>query len=260
MFFIDVQGTLIDDHTKLPIAGAVAFIDHLNRKKIPYMVITNSTKNPSHEFLAYLQSIGLAIPSSHYLDPLMVLENHIPLGTKIAAYGSESFLAVVKAMGYVVDFTTPNVVLVAIKEDFSGEEYAQMIGFLLGGATLIGMHETSLYAKNHKRYPGVGAILTMLQTATSVPYSVVGKPSVTFFETALASLAHQHAGVRFSDVTLISDDITGDILPAQGLGMRGIFVLSGKYRTREEILPQLRVQPDGVYQDMEALGEELWKH
>ncbi len=260
MFFVDVQGTLIDDHTKMPIRGAVAFIDHLNREKIPYMVITNSTKHPSHEFLAYLHSIGLAIPPSHYLDPLMVLENHIPLGTKIAAYGSKPFLAVLCTMGYVLDFVAPEVVLVAIKEDFSGEEYAQMIGFLLGGAALVGMHETSLYAKNHKRYPGVGAILKMLETATSVPYSVVGKPSITFFETALEALAKQCAKVHFSDVTIISDDVTGDILPAQALGMGGIFVLSGKYRTREEILPQLRVQPHGIYQDMEALGEELWKH
>lgn len=260
MFFIDVQGTLIDDHTKLPIAGAVAFIDRLNATQTPYMVITNSTKNPSHEFLAYLNSIGLAISPSHYLDPLMVLENHIPLGTTIAAYGSNPFLAVVQSMGYVLDFVAPEVVLVAIREDFSGEEYAQMIGFLLGGASLMGMHETSLYAKNHKRYPGVGAILAMLETATSVPYSVVGKPSVTFFETALEALAKQCAGVNFSDVTIISDDVTGDILPAQALGMQGIFVLSGKYRSREEILPQLRVQPDGVYEDMEAVGEALWRH
>lgn len=260
MFFIDVQGTLIDDTTKLPIHGAIEFIDHLNSSNIPYMVITNSTKYPSQKFLAYLNSIGLTIPHTHYLDPLMVLEDHIGKNKRIAAYGSEEFLRVLESMGYILDFVTPDVVLVAIKENFTHDEYAQMIEFLLGGSELIGMHETSLYAKNSKRYPGVGAILKMLECATSVPYSVVGKPSTAFFESALVLLSHQKEGVTFGDVTIISDDVTGDIIPAQTLGMHGIFVLSGKYRNAAEILPQLSVQPDAVYPDMQAVLEGLWKH
>lgn len=260
MFFIDVQGTLIDDVTKLPLCGAVDFIDYLNHSHIPYMVITNSTKYRSEEFLAYLNSIGLAIPKSHYLDPLMVLEKHISYDKKIAAYGAEEFLKVLKSMGYSLDFTTPDVVLVAIKENFLADEYAQMIEFLLKGAELIGMHETSLYAKNFKRYPGVGAILKMLEFATSTSYSVVGKPSTPFFETALALLSQQHEGMTFRDVTIISDDVTGDLIPAQALGMRGVFVLSGKYRSVEEIVPQLRVKPDMIYPNMQGVLEGLWKH
>jgi NagD protein len=257
MYFIDVQGTLIEDHTKLPIRGAVEFIDHLNSSKIPYMVITNSTKNPSVEFLGYLNSIGLNIPKSHYLDPLMVLEEHIAKNEKIAAYGSDEFLNVLKSMGYTLDFASPDIVLVAIKENFTPDEYAQMIEFILGGSKLIGMHETSLYAKNHKRYPGVGAILKMLEFATQRPYSVVGKPSETFFCSALDALNHQGSHYSFSDVSIISDDVTGDILPAQELGMKGIFVLSGKYRVAEEIIPNLKVQPNAVYADMKAVLESL---
>ena len=180
MFFIDVQGTLIDDNTKLPLRGAIEFIDYLNQFSVPYVVITNSTKYVSETFLKYLNSVGLNIPSDHYLDPLMVLEARISKDKKIAAYGSEEFLHVLGSMGYILDYNTPNVVLVAIKEDFMADEYAAMIEFLLGGCELIGMHETSLYVKNHKRYPGVGAILKMLEFATSTHYFVVGKPSTSF--------------------------------------------------------------------------------
>ncbi|MDD2829750.1 MAG: HAD-IIA family hydrolase [Sulfuricurvum sp.] len=257
MYFIDVQGTLIDDHTKLPIRGAVEFIDHLNSSKIPYMVITNSTKNPSVEFLAYLNSIGLNIPQRHYLDPLMVLEEHIAKNETIAAYGSDEFLNVLKSMGYALDFASPDVVLIAIKENFTSDEYAQMIEFILGGAKLIGMHETSLYAKNHKRYPGVGAILKMVEFATQRSYTVVGKPSRAFFKASLEGLNQQGVHHSFSDVTIISDDVTGDILPAQELGMKGVFVLSGKYRVAEEIIPNLKVQPDAIYADMQAVLESL---
>ncbi len=44
MYLIDVQGTLIDDKHKLPINGAIKFIDNLNYKSIPYVVVTNNTK------------------------------------------------------------------------------------------------------------------------------------------------------------------------------------------------------------------------
>jgi NagD protein len=259
MYFIDVQGTLIEDNSKLPTRGAVAFIDYLNAHYIPYMVITNSTKNPSDEFLGYLNSIGLNIPREKYLDPLMMLESHIDKTKKIAAYGSEPFLDVVRSMGYHLDYTFPDAVLVAIKENFLPDEYAQMIEFLLSGAALIGMHETTLYVKNHKRYPGVGAILKMLEFATSTPYTVVGKPSVPFFEEALSRLAEQKEGAQFRDVTIISDDVKGDLIGAQNLGMKGVFVLSGKYRSSEEIIPSLKPQdrPAEIYSDMQGILERL---
>ncbi|MEW5832379.1 MAG: HAD-IIA family hydrolase [Campylobacterota bacterium] len=259
MYFIDVQGTLIEDNTKQPVRGAVAFIDRLNTEGTPYMVITNSTKNPSDEFLGYLNAIGLAIPPEKYLDPLMMLESRIGKSEKIAAYGSEPFLNVVRAMGYMLDYRCPDAVLIAIKEDFTAEEYAQMIEFLLAGARLIGMHETSLYVKNHKRYPGVGAILKMLEFATSVPYAVVGKPSGPFFDEALRRLRLQHPGARYADVTIISDDVKGDLVGAQKLGMKGVFVLSGKIRNADEILPSLdpAERPSAVYSDMQEVLEKL---
>lgn len=259
MFFIDVQGTLIEDNTKLPTRGAVAFIDYLNANSIPYMVITNSTKNPSEEFLGYLNSIGLHIPREHYLDPLMLLEEYIAKTDKIAAYGSEPFLGVVQSMGYTLEYTAPDVVLVAIKENFTPDEYAQMIEFLLAGAKLIGMHETTLYVKNHKRYPGVGAILKMLEFATSTPYTVVGKPSIPFFSEALQRIQMQKPGIGYADITIISDDVKGDLIGAQELGMRGVFVLSGKYRSADEILPSLNPseRPAAVYADMQEVLENL---
>lgn len=259
MFFIDVQGTLIEDNTKLPVRGAIAFIDYLNTSRIPYMVITNSTKNPSEEFLGYLNSIGLAIPRDHYLDPLMLLERHIGKNEKVAAYGSEPFLRVVEGMGYTLEYCRPDVVLIAIKEDFTADEYAQIIEFLLSGARLIGMHETTLYVKNHKRYPGVGAILKMLEFATSAPYTVVGKPSRPFFDEALRLIRMQQGGIEYNDLTIISDDMKGDITGAQALGMKGIFVLSGKIRNADEILPSLKPSehPAAVYADMQEVLENL---
>ena len=260
MYFIDVQGTLISDTDKSPIRGSIEFIDILNKNKIPYMVITNNTKKASKDFYAYLKSIGFNFEFEKYLDPLMLLESRLNKEA-VAAYGAEEFLNVLKKMGYTLDYKNPKAVLVAIKEDFSADEYAQMIDFLLKGASLVGMHETSIYAKNNKRYPGVGAILKMLEFATSCTYDVVGKPSVSFYNEALKMLQLQEKSAKFSDITIISDDVKGDLGGAKEMGMKTIFVTSGKYKSADEIVPFLKpeLKPDYVYADMQEILEERWK-
>ena len=258
MYFIDVQGTLISDKDKSPIAGSREFIQMLNDTNTPYMIITNNTKKNSYDFYNYLQSIGFEFSFKKYLDPFLLLEKKVSKES-IAAYGSVEFLNTLLAKGYVFDYNTPKTVLIGTKEDFLSEEYAQMIDFLLAGASLVGMHETSLYAKNQKRYPGVGAILKLLEFATSTEYTVVGKPSEAFYSEALLRLQSQVSGVRFEDITIISDDVKGDLCGAKELGMQTIFVTSGKYKTAEEIVPSLEKQlrPDHVFLNMQAILESL---
>ena len=170
----------------------------------------------------------------------------------VAGYGAKEFLDTLQTMGYTLDYTNPKTVLVAIKEDFTSDEYAQMIDFLLSGAKLVGMHETSIYAKNNKRYPGVGAVLKLLEFATSVSYDVVGKPSVAFYNEALNRLKLQDASAEFSKITMISDDVKGDLGGAKELGMKSVFVTSGKYKSADEIVPFLddKLKPDEIFEDI----------
>jgi len=256
LYFIDVQGTLISDSDKSPIRGSREFIAKLESEKTPYMIITNNTKKASHDFYEYLQSIGFSFSFEKYLDPLMLLDGRVEKDA-VAAYGADEFLNTLVTMGYKLDYKNPKTVLVAIKEDFSADEYAQMIEFLLSGASLVGMHETSIYAKNGKRYPGVGAILKLLKFATSVEYDVVGKPSIAFYKEALLRLDTKTKS--FKEITIISDDVKGDLGGAKELGMKTIFVTSGKYKSADEIVPFLKeeLKPDLIYADMQEILEKI---
>ena len=258
MYFIDVQGTLISDADKSPIRGSIEFIDSLNRSQTPYMIITNNTKKASQDFYKYLNSIGFNFSFDKYLDPLMLLEGRVEKSS-VAAYGATEFLNTLVNMGYSLDYENPKTVLVAIKEDFSADEYAQMIDFILSGASLVGMHETSIYAKNNKRYPGVGAVLKLLEFATSCSYTVVGKPSIAFYEESLKGLQKQNSDANFSDITMISDDVKGDLGGAKEMAVKTIFVTSGKYKTAQEIVPFLEenLKPDLIFSDMQEILEKI---
>lgn len=264
MYFVDVQGTLISDEAKLPIPGAIETIEYLNSHHIPFMIVTNNTKKPSLEFLANLQSIGFAIQATQYIDPLMLLSKRLK-EKNIAAYGDEQFLETLQSMGYKLDFDRPATVVIGVKKDYTSEVFAEIIDFLLKGANLLGMHETTLYAKDQKRYPGTGAILKMLEAATNVPYEVVGKPSLAFYEAAKQMLETACKKViDYPMIAMISDDVKGDLVGAKALSMRTAFVLSGKYRKASEIIPFIdkSMHPDFICKDMSEIleliqGEEL---
>jgi NagD protein len=221
-FFIDVQGTLIDDKNFLPLPGAVEFINYLNKNNIPFILITNNTKKENLK--EYLKNLGFKF--KNYLDPLMVVNKFI--NGSIAPFGNSEFVKIMKK-NFKIDFDNPDNVILGIKV-YSSDEIADIIEYLIRGANLIGMHKTSLYRKNNKRYPGLGAILEMLKYATNKNYEVVGKPSLNFFEAARIKIS-----LNYDKITIISDDFIGDLLPAGKLGMKTALVLSGKIKKSDEI-------------------------
>ena len=256
MYFIDVQGTLIDDKNSLPIASAVEFIEELNKKEVPYVVITNNTKQKSDKFLEFLNSLGFKIDKDSFIDPFLVLKESVSF-KKIAAFGSEKFISILKEMGYEICQNFPEALFVAATDKYTNQDYAKMIEYLLEGCELVGMHATSIYAREGKRYPGCGAILQMLKYATGKDALIVGKPSVKFYEKALEKLRAKNVNINFSDVTIISDDAKGDLAGAKKLGMKCVFVLSGKYKNEKEGLSGLSKDemPDIVIENIGELNE-----
>ncbi|AXH13909.1 HAD-IIA family hydrolase [Malaciobacter mytili] len=247
MYFIDVQGTLIDDINKEPISGAIEFINTLNEKKIPYVVITNNTKKLSSEFFSFLKNLGFNIGETNYIDPFVILKD-VAKNKKVAAFGQEDFFDSLKKMGYELDYDKPQSLMVSIKKEYTNEDYSKMIECALKTDDLIGMHETSIYSKDGSRYPGVGAIMSMIKFAVNKEYKVVGKPSFNFYDEARKLIGAKN----FNEITIISDDMMGDLVGAKKLGMKAILVLSGKIKDEKEVLPTLKEEekPEFICKNM----------
>lgn len=249
MYLIDVQGTLIDDINKKPIDGAIEFIDSLNTTCKPYVVVTNNTKKRSNEFYDFLKKSGFNIPEDSYLDPFMVLKNSLHV-KRVCCFGPDEFIEVVESLGYKNTQINPEAILVTSSKDFDSEDYASMIEMVMSGAKLIGMHATSTYAKNSRRYAGVGAIMKMVSYATGSSYEVIGKPSLAFYQEAL-KLLHVKS---FDEVEMISDDAVGDLVGIKELGAKTTLVLSGKCKSEKETL-HIKSSIDKIVSNIGELNE-----
>ncbi len=251
-YFIDIQGTLLSDKDKNPIEGSKEFLEHLKSKNIPYILVTNNTKQLSDELKKDLIQKGFKF--EYFLDPLMVLKEHIK-NSSIYPFGSQEFRTVLEKM----DFTfsqNPDTILISSDHTLGAEDFSQMIEFLLDGAKLVAMHATSTYVKNSKRYAGVGAIAKMLCYATGIEAKVIGKPSKNFYNVALKSLQKQNPKLSFKDIVMISDDAIGDLCGAKELGIQTKLVLSGKCKSEEEI-SHIKDRVDGTYKNIGEIAKEL---
>jgi N-acetylglutamate synthase-like GNAT family acetyltransferase len=89
------------------------------------------------------------------------------------------------------------------------------------GATLMATNADASYpAEGGELWPGAGAILAAVETATGASAEVAGKPYRPLFETAL-----ERAGSRRAAV--IGDRIETDIAGARAAGLDGILVWTG---------------------------------
>ena len=70
-----------------------------------------------------------------------------------------------------------------------------------------------------------GAFVTLLEAAADKTATVMGKPSETFFKTVLDNLQ-----LSSSEVIVVGDDITSDIVGAERMKMRSILVKTGKFK------------------------------
>jgi glycerol 3-phosphatase-2 len=116
------------------------------------------------------------------------------------------------------------------------------------GATLVATNADPAYpAEGGELWPGAGAILAAVETATGVRAEVAGKPHVPLFEAAL-----DRAGTRRAAV--IGDRIETDVAGARAAGLEGILVWTGASGPRD--LLDHDAIPDSTIPTMAALFEE----
>ena len=91
-------------------------------------------------------------------------------------------------------------------------------------------------------------MLALLQTATDVEPTIVGKPEPIMYQQAMTRL-----GGSQTDTVALGDRLETDILGAVRAGIRSIFVLSGI--SKREALKGLSYQPDWIFEGIADLTE-----
>jgi glycerol 3-phosphatase-2 len=151
-----------------------------------------------------------------------------------------------------------SVVVVSGHRDFDYEALLTAKRALDHGAALIGTSRDPTMPMPGGEWPGTGAILAAVETASGRIAEIAGKPERHLFEMALAALGRGSFGTdsvikepRDMRVAMVGDRVSSDIEGGRRAGLETILVLSGT--TTHEQAEAARPQPDHVVDDLAAL-------
>jgi HAD superfamily hydrolase (TIGR01450 family) len=140
------------------------------------------------------------------------------------------------------------VVVVSGHRGFDYEELLTATLALQGGAALLATSRDPTLPMPGGAWPGTGAILAAVETASGARAEIGGKPERHLFEIALEAIEMRPGDGR---VAMVGDRIASDIDGGRGAGLETILVLSGA-GTRAEA--EAAAQPPGhVVDDLAAL-------
>jgi HAD superfamily hydrolase (TIGR01458 family) len=244
---LDVDGVLLDVDGVLTVSwhaipGAVEAVAALRRDGIPFKLMTNTTAHTREALAATLRDAGFEeIQAGDVITA--------PLAT--AAYlrahhaGARCFLlgeadVAPDLEGVILVDENPDVVVVAGADDaFTWENLNRALRMLLDGAAFVAMHRNLTWMTDEGLKLDAGAYIAGLELATGAKAEVAGKPAAAFFHSAASLL-----GLDPERVAMVGDDVETDVLAAQGVGMRGVLVRTGKFR--QETLDRASGTPDAV--------------
>jgi HAD superfamily hydrolase (TIGR01458 family) len=235
---LDMDGVLTVSWEPLP--GAVAAFARLRAAGLPLRVLTNTTGRSRATLAAGLRDSGFEVADHEVISAAVAAGDLLRAtrpGRRVFLLGDAQAddLAGVRLVGLDDE---PEVVLIAgADESFAFETFNRVYRALLAGAELVAMHHTYAWLTTEGICLDSGAYVAGLECALGRQAVVTGKPSPEFFGAGLAAL-----GVPAARVAMVGDDIVGDVLAAQAIGITGVLVRTGKFRA--ETLESAHGKPD----------------
>ena len=97
-----------------------------------------------------------------------------------------------------------------------------------GGKPFLATDRDALLPLAHSLLPGCGVLAAALEVGSGRAPEVIGKPSATFFQTALERLGSQP-----EETVMMGDSIEADIAGGQAAGVDTMLLLSGRSTIRD---------------------------
>jgi len=232
-FLVDLDGVVWIGRELVP--GAVQALNELREDGKEIVFVTNNSVHQPQVYAARLREAGIAAADARVITggaatARLAVERVGPGGTAFVI-GAPGFKETVAAAGLVLldgeAAQAADAVVVSGHREFDYEELLTATRALQGGAALFGTSRDPTLPMPDGPWPGTGATLAAVETASGKRAETGGKPEPHLFEQAQALIPEA------ARVAMVGDRIASDIEGGRRAGLATILVLSGD-STREE--------------------------
>ena len=246
-FLIDLDGTLYFKGEPCP--GAIETVNYLRQEKYQLRFLTNTTAKTPKMLHEQMQALGFDIYEDEIFNATYACLQYLRAQPEISCHFmvDDAVKAFFKEIP--VDDDAPDFVVVGdYGERFDFRALNHAFRLLMNGAELIALQKGLYWFSSEGMFLDCGAFVTLLEAAADKTAEVMGKPSETFFKLALESLQ-----LSPSEVIVVGDDITSDIVGAQTMEMQSILVKTGKFKSDQLEAPV--AEPTWVLKDVSELAQ-----
>lgn len=221
----DISGVLHVDN--VPVEGAVALINDLQKKRLPMRFVTNTSRSTSTAILLRLQKMGFDVQAEDVFTA--------PVAIKQVCKQRDLRPFCLIHPDLIPEFhdlnqRRPNAVIVAdAAELFDYKHLNRAFSLLMDGAPLLGIGRNRYFKVSGRLQLDAGPFIQALEYAADVKAEILGKPAVGFFHAAVSSLS-----LDPEQVLMIGDDVEADVLGAIDAGLHACLVRTGKFLPQDE--------------------------
>lgn len=232
-FLCDLDGVVWLGHEFL--TGATETITELMSRGKRICFVTNNPRLAPAGQAALLREGGIEVEDGQVVTAAstlisLAIERH-GKGAPVLGIGSPSFLEQLVAGGFDLlpadDSSSARAVLVSGHRGFDYDELKVSSMLVRDGADLIATSADPTMPMPDGLWPGSGAILAAIETASGKKATTTGKPAPALYEVALDVIG------RPERVAMIGDRPDTDIAGAQACGLDGILVTSAGGASRD---------------------------
>lgn len=245
---IDLDGTLYTDVGAVP--GAVDAMGRLRRRGLPFRLVTNTTRRSRRGLVERLRGYGFEVhPEEVYTSVLAGVRVLRERGIRrVAPFVAREALEDLSEFGLAggtssspATSATPAAVVVGdLGHEWTHALLNEAFRYVLDGAFLLAFQRDRYWLGKTGLELDAGAYVAALEYATNTQAAVSGKPSTGFYLGALSQM-----GMRGpAGAAMVGDDLWADVAGAQGAGLQGWLVRTGKFR--QDVLEKSGVKPDRV--------------
>jgi HAD superfamily hydrolase (TIGR01450 family) len=218
-----------------PVPGALESLRALRATGKGLVFITNNPGRPAADYARRLAEMGLEVDDADVVTAgqatAALLVERAGEGTTAFVIGAPAFHEAVRAAGAEVvegeDGRRASAVAVSGHRGFDYEELLAATLALRAGASLFATSRDPTLPMPGGAWPGTGAVLAAVETASGATAEIGGKPEPHLFELALRRLGSD------GRVAMVGDRPSSDVEGGRRAGLETILVLSGA-TSREE--------------------------
>jgi 4-nitrophenyl phosphatase len=238
-----------------PQPGVSEWLDFLRTQGISFLLATNNSTRTPQQYVEKLAAMQVRISPGEVLTSAQAtaatLQKVLPPGAAVYAIGMDGLHTALAEVGFVERDQDVAAVVVGMDVDFTLAKASTATLLIRAGARFVGTNPDRTFPSERGILPGNGALLAMIEAATDVRPTIVGKPEPALYRAALRRL-----GAEASTTAVVGDRLETDILGAQRLGLFTLLVLSGV--TDRQLLARSEIQPDLVFEDV-AMLHQVWQ-